>query len=95
MKLLSVIVPCYNEEENIADFYNELLKTEDFFKQNDVEFEIIYVNDGSKDGTVSEVKKLIEKDNRIHLIDFSRNFGKEAAIYAGLSKAKGDFESPA
>jgi len=91
MKLLSVIVPCYNEEENIADFYNELLKTEDFFKQNDVEFEIIYVNDGSKDGTVSEVKKLIEKDNRIHLIDFSRNFGKEAAIYAGLSKAKGDF----
>ncbi|WP_035767370.1 glycosyltransferase family 2 protein [Butyrivibrio sp. NC2002] len=91
MKLLSVIVPCYNEEENIADFYNELLKTEDFFKQNDVEFEIIYVNDGSKDGTVSEVKKLIEEDNRIHLIDFSRNFGKEAAIYAGLSKAKGDF----
>ncbi len=91
MKLLSVIVPCYNEEENVADFYNELLKTESFFKANEVELEIIYINDGSKDGTVDEVKKLHEKDERVHLINFSRNFGKEGAIYAGLSKAKGDF----
>ncbi|MBE5843539.1 MAG: glycosyltransferase family 2 protein [Butyrivibrio sp.] len=91
MKLLSIIVPCYNEEENIRDFYDELMKTEDFFKGHDVDFEILYVNDGSKDGTVPEVKKLHEEDERVHLINFSRNFGKEAAIYAGLQKSKGDF----
>ncbi|WP_026509549.1 MULTISPECIES: glycosyltransferase family 2 protein [unclassified Butyrivibrio] len=91
MKLISIIVPCYNEEENIKDFYDELMKTEGFFKEHDVQFEIIYVNDGSKDGTVSEVKKLHETDERVHLINFSRNFGKEAAIYAGLQKSKGDY----
>lgn len=91
MKLLSVIVPCYNEEENVADFYHELLKTESFFKSKDVEIEIIYVNDGSKDNTVAEVKKLHEKDERVHLVNFSRNFGKESAIYAGLKTSKGDF----
>lgn len=91
MKIISVIVPCYNEEENIRDFYEELMKTESFFKERDVDFEIIYVNDGSKDGTVPEVKKLHEKDERVHLINFSRNFGKESAIYAGLQKAKGDY----
>ena len=91
MQLLSIIVPCYNEEENIVDFYDELMKTEEFFKSKDVEFEILYVNDGSKDGTVSEVKKLHERDGRVHLINFSRNFGKEAAVYAGLQKSKGDF----
>ena len=58
MQLISIIVPCYNEEENVKDFYDELMKTEDFFKAHAVEFEIIYVNDGSKDGTVAEVKKL-------------------------------------
>ncbi len=91
MKLLSVIVPCYNEEENVRDFYDELMKTENFFKQKDIEFEVIYIDDGSKDGTVSEVKKLHETDPRVHLVSFSRNFGKEAGIYAGLKHAKGDF----
>ncbi|MBO6241594.1 MAG: glycosyltransferase family 2 protein [Butyrivibrio sp.] len=91
MKLLSLIVPCYNEQENIADFYNEVLKNESYFKSNEVEFEFIYVNDGSKDETVSRVKELIEKDKRVHLINFSRNFGKEPAMYAGLEKAKGDY----
>ncbi|WP_029323233.1 glycosyltransferase family 2 protein [Butyrivibrio sp. AE3004] len=91
MELISIIVPCYNEEENIKDFYDELMKTERFFKEHDVDFEIIYVSDGSKDGTVSEVKKLHETDERVHLINFSRNFGKEAAIYAGLQKSKGDY----
>ncbi|WP_026523363.1 MULTISPECIES: glycosyltransferase family 2 protein [unclassified Butyrivibrio] len=91
MKLLTIIVPCYNEEENITDFYDELMKTESFFKQHDVDFEIIYVNDGSKDHTVAEVKKLHERDERVHLINFSRNFGKESAIYAGLQKSKGDY----
>ena len=91
MKLISIIVPCYNEEENIRDFYDELMKTEGFFKDNDVQMEILYVNDGSKDNTVAEVKKLRETDERVHLINFSRNFGKEAAIYAGLQKSKGDY----
>ncbi len=91
MKLLTVVVPCYNEEENIADFYAELMKTEPFFKGKDIDFEILYIDDGSKDGTVSEVKKLIEKDARVHLVSFSRNFGKEAAIYAGLKESAGDY----
>lgn len=91
MKLLSVIVPCYNEEESIADFYEELMKNSSFFKEKDLEVEILYIDDGSKDGTVREVKKLHEKDERVRLISFSRNFGKEAGIYAGLKSAKGDY----
>ncbi len=91
MKLINIIVPCYNEEENVKDFYDELMKTESFFSGNDVQMEIIYVNDGSKDNTAAEVKKLREADERVHLINFSRNFGKEAAIYAGLQKSKGDY----
>ena len=91
MSLLSVIVPCYNEEATVADFYEEFIKNNDFFAANHIDFEILYVNDGSKDGTVSEIKKLHEKDERVHLISFSRNFGKEAAMYAGLQKAKGDY----
>ena len=90
MKLLSVIVPCYNEEENIRDFYVELFKNDSFFKKKEIEVEIIYVDDGSSDGTVAEIRKLHEEDERVHLVSFSRNFGKEAAIYAGLQRAKGD-----
>lgn len=91
MSLLSVIVPCYNEEENISDFYNELLKNTAFFNEKELELEILYIDDGSKDGTAAEVKKLREKDERVHLLSFSRNFGKEAAIYAGLQKSQGDY----
>ncbi len=91
MKLLSIIVPCYNEEENIADFYHEVLKNKSFFQEKELDLEFLYIDDGSKDGTVAEVKKLREEDERVHLVSFSRNFGKEAAIYAGLQKAKGDF----
>lgn len=91
MKLLSAIVPCYNEEENVPYFYEEFLKNDAFFKSNDITFELFFVDDGSKDGTVAEVKKLIAKDARVHLISFSRNFGKEAAIYAGLEKSGGDY----
>ncbi len=91
MKLLSVIVPCYNEEDNIFDFYEELFKTEEFFKEKEIDIELIFVNDGSKDKTVEKVKELHERDSRVHLIDFSRNFGKEAGMYAGLQKAKGDY----
>ena len=91
MELLSVIVPCYNEEESVADFYDELMKNSGFFKERNLEVEILYIDDGSKDGTVAEVKKLHEKDERVRLISFSRNFGKEAGIYAGLHNAKGDY----
>ena len=91
MELLSVIVPCYNEEETVADFYNEFIKNETYLKGRDMDFEIIYINDGSKDGTVSEIKKLHAKDERVHLVSFSRNFGKEAGLFAGLEHAKGDY----
>lgn len=90
MKLLSVIVPCYNEEENVRDFYDELCKNKEFFCENQIEFELIYVDDGSKDRTVAEIKKLHEEDGRVGLVSLSRNFGKEAAIYAGLQKCRGD-----
>ena len=91
MALLSVIVPCYNEEENVALFYRELLKVHPFFSENDIELELLYIDDGSVDKTASEVKKLREEDDRVHLISFSRNFGKEAAMYAGLENSKGDY----
>lgn len=91
MKLLSAVVPCYNEEENVPYFYEEFIKNDNFLKNNDIDFELWYIDDGSKDGTAMEVKKLAEKDKRVHLLSFSRNFGKEAALYAGLEKAKGDY----
>ena len=90
MKLLSVIVPCYNEEENIRDFYDELLKNAPFFEKKEIELELIYIDDGSKDHTVDEIRKLHNEDDRVHMVSFSRNFGNEAAIYAGLQKSKGD-----
>ena len=91
MELLSVIVPCYNEEENIHVFYQELMKNKDFFHKNDIEMEVIYIDDGSRDKTAEEVHRLGQHDQAVHLVSFSRNFGKEAAIYAGLQKAKGDY----
>ena len=90
-KTLSIIVPCYNEEESVPLFYAETIKQEAFFHEKSVELEFIFVNDGSRDKTVEVVKSLREKDERVHLVSFSRNFGKEAAIYAGFQKAKGDF----
>ena len=90
MILLSVIVPCYNEEENIKDFYDELFRNASFFKEKEIEVELLYIDDGSRDKTVEEVRKLRGQDERVHLLSFSRNFGKEAAIYAGLQKSKGD-----
>ena len=70
MSLLSVIVPCYNEEENVLPFYEELMKNKSFFEENDIEIEVLYIDDGSRDGTVAEVKKLREKDKRVHLVSF-------------------------
>ena len=91
MKLLSAIIPCYNEEENIIDFYEEFIKNEAFFKSRDVDFELLFIDDGSSDRTVKKVKELNERDGRVHLVSFSRNFGKEAAMYAGLKESKGDY----
>ena len=89
MKKISVIVSCYNEEESIPLFYNELYNVMD--EMDYVDFEVLFVDDGSKDKTLEKIKELQENDRRIKYISFSRNFGKEAAMYAGLSNAKGDF----
>lgn len=86
-----MIVPCYNEEESVELFYTELIKNDPFFERENMELELLYVDDGSRDGTVREVKKLIQRDKRVHLVSFSRNFGKEAAMYAGLENAAGDY----
>ncbi len=91
MGLLSVIVPCYNEEENVSLFYETLMENQSYYTGKDITLEILYVDDGSKDGTALEVKKLRERDERVHLVSFSRNFGKEAAMFAGLENAGGDY----
>ena len=87
--LLSLVVPCYNEEGNVEKFFSETNKA---FTGKDFEYEFVFVNDGSKDKTGSNLKKLYNenKDYNIQVLSFSRNFGKEAAIYAGLKAAKGD-----
>lgn len=87
---ISVVVPCYNEQKAILIFYQEITRIADLMKE-DLEFEIVFVNDGSKDDTLRIIKQLSEKDNRVKYVSFSRNFGKEAALYAGLEKATGDY----
>lgn len=81
---LSVVVPCFNEQEAVPIFYNEVKKILVTLK---VEYEIIFIDDGSSDKTLEEVKELSEKDKGVHYVSFSRNFGKEAAMYAGLKKS--------
>ncbi len=88
-KKISVIVSCYNEEESLPLFYEEMNKVMDEMAQND--FELIFVNDGSKDKTLEEIKALRNKDKRVRYISFSRNFGKEAAMKAGLDYSTGDY----
>ena len=90
-ELLSVIVPSYNEEQSIPFFYEAIQKEREKLLQYDVEMELIFVDDGSKDRTLEIVKGLRETDETVHFISFSRNFGKEAGIYAGLEHAKGDY----
>lgn len=89
MEKISIVVPCYNEEKNIKNFYEEMTKTLEKVKEK-YNYEIIFVNDGSNDATEINVKKIRETDESVILISFSRNFGKEAAIYAGLSNATGN-----
>lgn len=85
---LSVVVPCFNEQEAVPIFYKEVKKVLGTLK---AEYEIIFVDDGSSDQTLEEVKVLCSKDECVHYVSFSRNFGKEAAMYAGLKKATGDY----
>ena len=93
MSLLTVVVPCYNEEEAIPFFYEEMLKTIEVFNKDfpSVEFEMLFIDDGSKDKTLKVLREYNEKDKRVRYVSFSRNFGKEAGIYAELDNAKGDY----
>ncbi|MCI7804311.1 MAG: glycosyltransferase family 2 protein [Oscillospiraceae bacterium] len=93
MKLISVIVPCYNEQEVLPLYYDEMNKIMAQMKSehDDIEFELLFINDGSKDNTLKMLRELSEKDKRVRYISFSRNFGKEAGMYAGLENAKGDY----
>lgn len=85
---LSLVVPCYNEEKNVPLFY-EAVKND--FAGVDFDYELVFVNDGSSDGTLEELKKLCDGDLPVKIIIFSRNFGKESAMYAGLCQAEGDY----
>ncbi len=89
LKKISVIVSCYNEEESLPLFYQEINKVMEELKK--YKFELIFVNDGSKDKTLEVIKTLRKKDNRVRFVSFSRNFGKEAAMLAGLDYSTGDY----
>ena len=91
MEKITVVVPCYNEEESLPIFYEEMerVRKQDF--ENIVDFEYIFVNDGSKDKTLEEIKELRKIDNKVRYVSFSRNFGKEAAMLAGLEASTGDY----
>lgn len=89
MDKISIIVPCYNEEDSIPLFYEEIKKQEQ--KMESVVFELWFIDDGSRDKSLDEMKKLHQNDKEVHYLSFSRNFGKEAAIYAGLEAATGKY----
>ncbi|ALF27804.1 glucosyl transferase family 2 [Streptococcus intermedius] len=85
---ISIIIPCFNEEESLPLFYAEMEKIKRQIKEG---FEYIFVNDGSKDRTLQVLRDLNQTDRNVHYLSFSRNFGKEAALYAGLQHATGDY----
>lgn len=86
---ISIIVPCYNEEESLPIFYKEIDKISSQMKS--VDFEFLFINDGSRDKTLSILREMAKKDKRVRYISFSRNFGKEAGMWAGLENANGDY----
>ncbi len=90
MKKISIVVPCYNEEESLPLFYKAVDKITDKMKKK-ATFEFVFVNDGSRDKTLEILRDLAKKDNRVRYISFSRNFGKEAGMFAGLENATGDY----
>ena len=90
--LLSIVVPCYNEQEALPYFYKEICRVaEEMKSSHGADFEFIFVDDGSRDNTLSIARELHKQDERVRYISFSRNFGKEAGILAGLKAAKGDY----
>ena len=93
MKLVSVVVPCYNEQEVLPMFYEEITKVTGQMMKDypELTFEYLFINDGSKDRTLEILRSLALKDERVRYISFSRNFGKESGMYAGLENAKGDY----
>lgn len=89
MNKISIVIPCFNEEEALPVYYEEMSR---IMKQmQGVDFELLFVDDGSSDRTLGIMKSLHERDERYKYLSFSRNFGKEAAIYAGLSNAEGNY----
>ena len=88
MEKCTIVVPCYNEEEAIPLFYEA---TNEALKDMPLEIEYLFVNDGSRDKTLDVLREISEKDARVHYVSFSRNFGKEAAMYAGLKESTGDY----
>lgn len=92
MEKISLVVPCFNEEESIKIYYHKLeeIKEKDF-KNIELEFEYVFVNDGSTDNTLKEIKEITKINNNVKYISFSKNFGKEAAMYSGLKNATGDY----
>ena len=87
--IISIVVPCHNEEEMVPIFHKEITAVSE--QLPDAVFEMIFVNDGSKDATLAELKRVASLDERVHYLSFSRNFGKEAALVAGLRHATGDY----
>ena len=86
--MISIIIPCYNEEEALPIFYAEIKKV---FNKINEEYELLFINDGSRDNTLLKLKELAKIDANVKYFSFSRNFGKEAAMYAGFCNAKGDY----
>ena len=93
MKLLSIVVPCYNEQEVLPLFYDKITEVmaEMKSKHPELDYEVVFINDGSKDKTLEGLRKYARMDERIRYISFSRNFGKEAGMFAGLEASKGDY----
>ena len=92
METISIIIPCYNEEEAIPVYYETMVRQMDEMEeQQKVQFELIFVDDGSKDHSLFEMRRLAQKDMRCRYLSFSRNFGKEAAMYAGFCNSDGDY----
>lgn len=87
--MLTVVVPCYNEEEAVPFFYKEITRVAGIMSETN--FEFLFVDDGSSDGTLAYLRKLAASDKRVRYVSFSRNFGKESAMYAGLENATGDY----
>lgn len=93
MKKISIVVPCYNEEEVLPLFYQEIQKTIAQIEKEhpDTTFELLFINDGSRDNTLVLLRQMAMQDARVRYLSFSRNFGKEAGMYAGMEHAKGDY----